>query len=289
MRQVSSPVCRSCMSEKCAALGNLPERTEFAGLALPKAIPGGSLYRCQDCGLVFRAPIMTTAEYGQLYAQASANVWVTKSGALRTDQSLVKAYIEGHLPDGARVLDIGCYTGEFLSSLPAKYKKFGIEMSASAAHHCKQRGISIIGGDLYQLSLLQEKFDVVTAMDVIEHTLNPSQFLQSVLGILSDDGVILITTGDSENRIWRKVKAAFWYCSFAEHISFISEAWLQSNATVNNYRIANLRRFKYENRNKLKTLAKLCFIYLSRIFGIQPKASWSAHVSADHLFAALRK
>lgn len=292
MHQVSNPVCRGCRDQNCEALGELPDRSEFAGLALPKAIPGGVLYRCRNCGLVFRSPILTTVEYNRLYAQASADVWVSKGGALRTDQLLVRAYIEAQLPEGGRILDIGCYTGEFLTSLPAKYDKFGIEMSERAAQHCRQNGIRIVGDDLYQVSLLKEKFDVVTAMDVIEHTSNPDQFLGSALSILSEDGIMLITTGDADNRIWRKSKTAFWYCTFAEHVSFISEQWLKSNSRVNNFRIAHLERFRYEKRNYLKTLVKLCLIYFCRLFGMQPKltwTTWTAHLSADHLFAAIRR
>ena len=277
------------MHPNCAAIGALPERSEFAGIALQNAISGGCLYRCNDCHLVFRSPILTTVEYGQLYAQASANVWASEGSALRTDQVLEKEYLEARLPAGARVLDIGCYTGEFLSSLTDKYEKFGIEKSESAVRLCRQNGIRIIGDDLYEVSRLNEKFDVVTAMDVIEHTSNPDHFIDSVLSVLSDDGILLLTTGDSDNAIWRKVKAAFWYCTYAEHISFISEQWLHSNSRVNKFRIAHLRRFKYENRNRLKTFAQLCLIYLYAVFGKQPKPSWTAHVSMDHIFAVIQR
>ena len=126
-------------------------------------------------------------------------------------------------------------------------------------------------------------------MDIIEHTSNPDQFINSVLRILSDDGILLITTGDSANSIWQKVNGAFWYCTYAEHISFISEQWLQLNSGVNKFRIAHLQRFKYENRNRLKTVAKLCLIHLYRFFGWQPKSSWTAHVSMDHIFAVIRR
>jgi 2-polyprenyl-3-methyl-5-hydroxy-6-metoxy-1,4-benzoquinol methylase len=288
MSRNSTRVCRGCGSGGCEWLGDLPDSHQFAGLALPNAIPGGALFRCPDCSLVFRSPTLTPNEYNRLYAEGSAKLWINDGGVLRDDQQLVKSYIEERRPQGAKVLDIGCYTGEFLSSLAFRYEKCGIENCVGAIRHCRERGIRIVAEDLYELSRLEEKFDVVTAMDVIEHTLNPSRFLKHVLHLLADGGIALITTGDADNRIWRKLKSAFWYCSPAEHISFVSERWLKSNASVNNFHISHLRRFKYGHINHLKLFGKLCFIYFLPLVGLQSK-TWNANLSADHLFVALQK
>lgn len=286
--QLPSSMCRGCGFADCDSLGRLPDKHHFAGLTLPYEIPGGMLFRCPKCNLVFRSPILTIDQYNQLYAQASAELWQSKTTALRRDQELVKAYIETQRPQGARVLDIGCYTGEFLSALPHKYQKFGIEKCVTAIRQCEESGIRIVCNDLYAVDLVQEKFDIVTAIDVIEHTANPSQFLQCMFTVLSDDGIGVITTGDADNRIWRKMKSDFWYCSPAEHISFISERWLKSNASVNDFRIANFEKFRYRRLKKLKTLAKLALIYGLPLVGIQSK-TWNADLSPDHLFAALCK
>jgi SAM-dependent methyltransferase len=283
-----TPACRSCASQSCEWLGDLPDSHQFAGLALPTAIPGGALFQCLDCGLMFRSPTLTPDEYNRLYAEGSVKLWINESGVLRGDQKLVKSYIEAQRPQGAKVLDIGCSTGEFLSSLALKYEKCGIENSVGAVRHCREHGIRVVGEDLYKISRLEEKFDVVTAMDVIEHTLNPSQFLQRVLHLLADDGIALITTGDADNRIWRKLKSAFWYCSPAEHISFVSERWLKSNAGANGFRLSHLQRFKYNHMNHFKLFGKLCLIHFLPLIGLQSK-TWNANLSADHLFVALRR
>ncbi len=288
LNQLPSSTCRGCGFEYCENLGRLPDKHHFAGLTLSYEIPGGTLIRCPECNLVFRSPILTIEQYNQLYARASVELWKSKTTELRRDQKLVKAYIETQRPQGARVLDIGCYTGEFLMALSPKYQKFGIEKCATAARLCEESGIRIVCNDLYAVDLLQEKFDVVTAIDVIEHTANPSQFLQYMFAVLSDDGTAVITTGDADNRIWRKMKSDFWYCSPAEHISFISERWLQTNASVNEFRISNLERFRYRRLRKLKSFAKLTLIYGLPLVGIRSK-TWSADLSPDHLFAALRK
>ena len=289
MRHNPTPMCRGCSQFNCESLGQLPDCSEFAGLALSTHIPGGILYRCRRCALVFRSPILTVQEYGQLYARAAGQGWTPKPWTRRNDRALLRNYIEMQYPKGARVLDIGCYTGEFLSSLPVKYEKFGIEKSVKAVQECHKNGIKIVGGDLYEIDLLAQRFDVVVAMDVIEHVLNPNQFLKNALALLFNSGTVLITTGDADNPIWLNEKNAFWYCAPAEHISFISRRWLKTNSNTSQFRIAHMQNFRYETPRYWKTIAIRCLSSLYSLLGRRPHPMWTAHVSEDHLFAAIRQ
>jgi SAM-dependent methyltransferase len=178
-------------------LGALPDSGVFAGISLTKPMPGGTLYRCPNCKLVFRFPVFVAEEYGELYAKAGSTTWSSPAW-IRNDQALVRNYIAARYPTGARVLDLGCWTGDFLASLPAGYQKFGIEKSEDAAERCRQRGIKIIGGDLYAANLLTDKFDVVIGMNVIEHVLDPGVFVENALNMISANGVLLMTTGEKK-------------------------------------------------------------------------------------------
>ena len=289
MLEPASAVCRTCMGKDCESLGVLPGRREFAGVALVKEMPGGSLYRCNKCNLVFRSPILPAAEYNKLYERASAQVWVNEMQQLRMDQSLVKTLIENRFPSGAKILDVGCYTGDFLMSLLEIHSRYGIEKSTAAARVAEERGIQILRGDIYEVDQIADRFDVITAMDVIEHMTHPDVFIKNMLTALTKTGILIITTGDASNSIWRRAKCNFWYCSFAEHISFISEDWLNWNAQANNFQVTHLQKFRYEQRSKLKTFAKLSLIHLSRLIGKQIKASWTAHVSDDHLLVVISR
>jgi hypothetical protein len=102
----ATPTCRQCSSSQVRDLGAIPRGRSFAGQPLTPAWPGGRLYRCTACHLVFRAPIRDADAYVQQYAAAGSDFWV--SDALRTDQALVLEEIRRHRDSGA-VLDVGCY------------------------------------------------------------------------------------------------------------------------------------------------------------------------------------
>src|SRR5712671_2143573 len=99
--------CRGCGRGNCESIGRLPDARQFAGLRLPKPLPGGVLYRCLSCYLVFRSPICTDEEYGHLYERASPRLWSHRPWTIRNDQELVRRHIEAEYPNAARILDVG--------------------------------------------------------------------------------------------------------------------------------------------------------------------------------------
>ena len=106
-------VCRCCGSRRTRSLGKLPDARIFAGSQLDRALPGGVLYRCLDCLLVFRDPIFSKSEYDALYRAGNATTWEEED---RLDQSLVRETLSAFLKQGS-VLDIGCGAGNLLMPL----------------------------------------------------------------------------------------------------------------------------------------------------------------------------
>lgn len=108
--------------------------------------------------------------------------------------------LKQHLPlQNARVLDIGCGGGLFLSLLKQQGAEvIGIELSDSRAQYAKSKhGLIIdkhpIESDHWQ-SGYATYFDAVTLWDVIEHVNFPMQTLQSVAEVLKQGGLLLIDT-----------------------------------------------------------------------------------------------
>jgi len=105
-----------------------------------------------------------------------------------------------HLPlQNAKVLDIGCGGGLFLSLLKqAGAQVTGIELSDSRAQYARTKhNLEIdkrpIESDSWQRGYANH-FDAVTLWDVIEHVNYPQQTLQSAVNVLKQGGLLLIDT-----------------------------------------------------------------------------------------------
>jgi len=105
-----------------------------------------------------------------------------------------------HLPlQNAKVLDIGCGGGLFLSLLrEAGAEVIGIELSDSRAQYAKTKhGLEInkhpIENEFWQKGYANH-FDAVTLWDVIEHVNYPFEALQSATCVLKRGGLLLIDT-----------------------------------------------------------------------------------------------
>lgn len=216
-------VCVSCGSGATRQLGEIPPSRVFAGRTLDRSLPGGHLWRCDDCQLLFRHPRPGKAELDDLYRQGHSEGWFDE-GRDRADWILTQQILAAY-PAIKRVLDIGCFDGRLLDSLGPGYQKLGVEIHAEAAARAQARGVQIVGEDFGALRAELDSVDAVLAMDVIEHTEDPRAFLAELAQVVKPGGLILIGTGNTDAPSWRFMGSAYWYCHVAEHISFINPRW----------------------------------------------------------------
>lgn len=132
-----------------------------------------------------------------------------------------------HLPlQHARVLDIGCGGGLFLSLLKRESAQVtGIELSDSRAHYAATRhDLEIhkrpIESDFWQQGYANH-FDAVTLWDVIEHVNYPVQTLQSAANVLKTGGLLLIDT-PSRDSVYHQVGALTYRLSGGRFPTFLN-------------------------------------------------------------------
>jgi SAM-dependent methyltransferase len=123
------PACRLCGAADAESLGTIPDSDFFAGRVLSQSLPGGRLWRCRRCDSMFRHPILASEAYLRLYQAGAPEQWSGEGN--RRDLQLVRAIIAVR-PGVQTVLDVGCGTGDFLTSLPGPLARFGIEPSTAA-------------------------------------------------------------------------------------------------------------------------------------------------------------
>ncbi|MAG22086.1 MAG: hypothetical protein CL943_02155 [Candidatus Diapherotrites archaeon] len=93
-----------------------------------------------------------------------------------------------------KILDIGCALGHFLSFFPKNFEKYGTDISEFAVDHAGQNlpSIRFAQGDISVEKPFKERFDIITAFDVLEHTLNLRSALKNISDMLKDDGLFVV-------------------------------------------------------------------------------------------------
>jgi methionine biosynthesis protein MetW len=98
------------------------------------------------------------------------------------------------VPEGSRVLDLGCGTGELLAYLQDKRgcTGYGVELDDANLLACARRGVNVIQFNLEEgLQLFQDQsFDVVLQLETLQHLRNAEHMLRETarvgrIGIVS--------------------------------------------------------------------------------------------------------
>jgi SAM-dependent methyltransferase len=92
-----------------------------------------------------------------------------------------------------RILDVGCGTGANLEMLAGFGDAEGVDVSPEALEFCRERGLNNVRlGEAERLPFADKTFDIVTALDVVEHLDDDSLGLAEMYRILKPGGRALM-------------------------------------------------------------------------------------------------
>lgn len=134
--------------------------------------------------------------------------------------TLIEKYREKGL-----LLDVGAGTGVFLKIAQLKgYKIKGNDISPFAIKHLRDRKISCYPGPIGKNIFPKEKFDLITAWDVIEHITNPRQIMNALNYALKKGGYLFLTTPNTAS-FDAKIFGWNWYGykKIPEHVLFFNK------------------------------------------------------------------
>ena len=94
--------------------------------------------------------------------------------------------------DELRILDVGCGTGANLEMLKQYGDSEGVDVSDDALEFCRKKGLTVHKGLAEKLPFDDETFDLVTALDVIEHLDDDVSGLEEMRRVLKTGGKTLI-------------------------------------------------------------------------------------------------
>jgi SAM-dependent methyltransferase len=168
----------------------------------------------------------------------------------------------------SKILDVGCGTGANLEMLKQFGEAEGVDVSDDALEFCKLKGLKVHKGLAESLPFADETFDLVTALDVVEHLDDDISGLKEMNRVMKSDGKTLIF-----------VPAFMWLWGVQDDIS--------------NHRIRYTRQQIIERLNvagfeiERATYANITFFlpilvgrFLMKITGIKPESENNVNISA---------
>jgi 2-polyprenyl-3-methyl-5-hydroxy-6-metoxy-1,4-benzoquinol methylase len=175
-------------------------------------------------------------------------------------EKLILKYIQGK-----NVLDIGVgdighrFLHKFISENSKKAK--GIELDSKRAKYLKRKGYDVEIGNA-ETFVLNEKFDVVIAGDLIEHLNNPGMMLDNVKRHLKRNGLFIFNTPNiySINFLLRGLFQGGDVKQFSEHSLGFTEPLIRELLKRHNFQIQELKYFNHEEKTfksmAIRTMAK---------------------------------
>lgn len=131
---------------------------------------------------------MKISHYETLYVSEQYHWWY------RVRRELIHVFIKKYKGvSNISILDVGCGTGGLLLELKKYGQVFGLDFSEDAVNFCKSRGVDDVKvGVIESIPHPDNSFDVVLAMDVLEHVSDDVKGILEIKRVLKPGGVAII-------------------------------------------------------------------------------------------------
>jgi 2-polyprenyl-3-methyl-5-hydroxy-6-metoxy-1,4-benzoquinol methylase len=226
---------------------------------------GCRIVRCRSCGLSFVSPRPIGPDTVRVYEGESyyrnANACAFGYGDYLADRWLLEELfdarlteIERYRPGRGRLLDVGCATGVLIErALRRGWKAEGLEVSAFAAAHCRERGLRVHEGDVASVRLPEGVYDVIVMDDAIEHVADPRETLRRLHALLAPGGLVTFNTPNEAGWLRRGMGRHWFHYKPQEHLYYFTPATLGRLVREAGFDVVHTRR-----SGKIVTLAYLC-------------------------------
>ncbi len=176
--------------------------------------------QCPDCGTVYLNPRPDTSEFSRIYPSTyhSLNFSPENFSFVHRIRSRLEAgrllrYC-GNARKGARILDVGCGDGFHLRLL-AEYGDptwtlEGIDVDPRAVARASAEGTKVHLGTIESLDLPANHYDVVYALQTIEHLDDPKAFMDAVFRIMKPGGRLVLVTDNNRSLDFRLFRRRYW-------------------------------------------------------------------------------
>lgn len=190
----------------------MPEPNEFSCSNINYG-KHGQIVKCKDCGLVYMNPRRNAAIIHEMYGIQEDNVYYDERRGRNITFLKALEDINSVCVKKGKLLDVGCGIGLFLRlARSSKWDIEGIEPSKWATRIARDKyRLNVQTGTLKTAKLFNEKFDVITMWDVIEHCTDPLGELKLTNSVLKKNGYLFLTTMDLDSFVARLMGRRWWW------------------------------------------------------------------------------
>ncbi len=193
--------------------------------------PDIPVVQCNRCGFIYSAKVLSEQD---TYSYYRNNFGSHRHLQGQIVNALINMRVIEKLVDIADIssfLDVGTGYGFLLDTLKRLFKVeiAGAELSHQEAEYAvKKLGLNVINAPLVESGLKTNHYDLVTAFEVIEHILEPLDFIHAMTQYVKPGGYLLIMTDNFTSRMAKSLGPGFPKWIPHTHVSHFSPETLRT-------------------------------------------------------------
>lgn len=231
--------CRICGSIKWSLCLDLPRSTRNISKLLKDTELDNDhpinlkVYKCETCSFVQLDQTLEDDFYDDY-------VMTVSHSELMNNFQLEQAryFVETFKLENARIIEIGCGDRNFLTHL----KRFapnsiGLEPSMTFRHLAIEKGHQVLSDYVsIHSDLTGSPYDGFVTREVLEHVVDPNEFLRSIRRSLADNAIGLVEVPCLE----KALRQNRFYDFFADHLNYFSLSTLKFVLEKNGFKVLEL-------------------------------------------------
>lgn len=161
------------------------------------------IYYCEHCDVQFALSKNTAGVYDMLYSSGSFGYHHEKKIDHNSLQELISkdpafCVISSCLPTSpANILEVGCGYGSLVNALnKLGHQTYGIDIAEQPINYAKKEYGNYF--EKKEIIDIENSYDIIIAMEVIEHLFHPVDFIKKCAKLLNPGGKIILTTPNKD-------------------------------------------------------------------------------------------
>jgi len=192
-----------------------------------------SLYRCNQCDLIFFNPLPSKDDLAVFYSSEEGYIPSVRdymqvyqnhySNRVMRYEGFMNRIFERSTIDIKNVLDIGCGYGFFLLYCREKgIEPFGVEISRETSSWARGQGMEVFTGTVQEAPFRVGSFDLITSFHCLEHSLDPASEVMNISSLCRNKGLFLLAVPNAFSLVAEDSFSTWKWKSWPSHLFYFS-------------------------------------------------------------------